>query len=297
MEFRESMVWHTQGMRPTAQVRRGYLDGVVGTIWDAESEKGASGHYRAEHPHIMIFFTEMSRQFSASNHEGRPDRRSRPMPQAMYIPAGVPLWTGSNVFHKFSHFNLSLHHDRLKRYLSPAIGSSAAATVIQTPAEVQDAGAIQVLAELLADEISNPTRHTLYAESLLGGIVAKLLTADHHEGGQSGTRLSPTMLATLAARVDEACDYGFTVADMAAIIGLPAARFTDVFKLATGTTPMQWQLAKRIDRAKVLLAETGLSLASISAQLGFFDQAHFTKAFRTVAGETPGAWSRMLERE
>jgi AraC-like DNA-binding protein len=35
-----------------------------------------------------------------------------------------------------------------------------------------------------------------------------------------------------------------------------------------------------------------LSIADISAQLGFSDQAHLTKVFSKLTGETPAVWRR-----
>ena len=61
----------------------------------------------------------------------------------------------------------------------------------------------------------------------------------------------------------------------------------------TGQTPLQWQLAQRIVQAKRLLLESNLTVAEVAAQLGFSDQAHLTRAFRQIAGETPAAWRRM----
>jgi len=44
-----------------------------------------------------------------------------------------------------------------------------------------------------------------------------------------------------------------------------------------------------------LLGESDLPVASIAAQLGFSDQAHLTKVFRQIVGETPAAWRRMQQ--
>ncbi len=44
-------------------------------------------------------------------------------------------------------------------------------------------------------------------------------------------------------------------------------------------------MAKRIDLAQQLLADSNMTVAGIAAQLGFTDQAHLTKAFRQVVGK------------
>lgn len=82
---------------------------------------------------------------------------------------------------------------------------------------------------------------------------------------------------------------------MAAVVGLSESWFASVFKQTMGITPLQWQLAKRVELTKKLLGESDLPVASIAAQLGFADQAHLTKVFRQIVGETPAAWRRMRQ--
>ncbi len=59
-----------------------------------------------------------------------------------------------------------------------------------------------------------------------------------------------------------------------------------------------WQQKKvarrRIDRAKVLLAERKLSVTEIGLDVGFSETSSFTSAFRKVTGETPTEYRRTL---
>lgn len=292
MDFLQSMIWRTEGIRPIAPVRWRQFDGLLSAFWEAESQPGARGYYMAGHPHIMVFFNDMSVQFRISNHSGQFDRQYRPMPRAIYVPAGVPVWTGSTATHRFSHLNLHLHKDRLLRFLSPSIGSSAALAAIRQPVEIYDVEALQMLAGLLVNELSDWSKHALYAESLVCSIVASLLDIHQPNEGQAAGRLTQAQMKRLSSRVDELRDDRLTVAEMAQAVGLSESWFSNVFKQTTGKTPLQWQLAKRIDRAKGLLVETDMTIAAVAAQIGFSDQAHFTRVFRHVAGDTPAAWRR-----
>ncbi|MBN8954974.1 MULTISPECIES: AraC family transcriptional regulator [unclassified Rhizobium] len=295
MSFSQSMIWRTEGIRPTAPVRWRPLDGILGAFWQAESESGAKGYYLAAHPHIMIFFNDMSPQFRVSNDDGQFSQRYRPMSRAIYVPAGMPMWTGSNVAHRFSHLNLHIHRDRLLRVLSPAMGSSAALAAMRLPVEVHDVGPVDTLAGLLVEELSNPTRHEFYAESLVGSIVAGLFDFPKERDGQASGRLTQAQMNKLVSRVDDLRDHRLTVAEMARIVGLSESWFSNVFKQTTGKTPLQWQLAKRIDHAKKLLVESNMTIAAVAAEIGFSDQAHFTRMFRQIAGDTPAAWRRLQQ--
>lgn len=287
------MAWHTEGIRVVAPVKWRRFDGLVSVFWEAESQSGATGYYLADDPRIMIFFNDVSSRIRVSNRDG--SQGYRPMTRAVYVPAGVPMWTSSETKHRFSHLNLHMHRDRLLRFLSPSVGASAALAAVRRPVELQDVGAIETLAGLLVDEISSPAKHAVYAESLVGSIVAGLLDIPDHEAEKANGRLTQAQMNKLVSRFDGSNDCRLTVAEMAATVGLSESWFSNVFKQTTGRTPLQWQLARRIDLAKKLLVDSDLAVAEVAAQLGFTDQAHLTKAFRQIAGDTPAAWRRMRQ--
>ncbi|KSV78228.1 AraC family transcriptional regulator [Sinorhizobium sp. GL2] len=295
MGFWHSMSWRTEGIRVTAPVQWRQYDGMVSVLWEAESQAGASGYYLADDPRIMFFFNDVSPNVRISNLDNDLTRNSRPMARAVYVPAGIPLWTGSRRAHSFSHLNLHLHKDRVLRYLAPSVGSSVAQSALRRPVELQNVAAIDALAKLLADEIRNPSKHEVYAESLIGSIVAGLLDIPANREERADGRLTQAQMNRLVSHVDALGDYRMSVADMAAVVGLSESWFANVFKQTTGTTPWQWQLSKRIELSKQLLGESDLPVASIAAQLGFSDQAHLTKVFRQIVGETPAAWRRMRQ--
>lgn len=66
--------------------------------------------------------------------------------------------------------------------------------------------------------------------------------------------------------------------------------FMRLFKLTTGHTAHQYVTRLRIEAAQQRLRRKsgGLSLADLSAELGFADQSHFTRCFKRATGSTPG---------
>jgi AraC-like DNA-binding protein len=80
--------------------------------------------------------------------------------------------------------------------------------------------------------------------------------------------------------------------ELARACGLSRSHFARAFKRTTGSTPMQWQLRRRVDRAKDLLLRPDLHIDQIASQCGFADSSHFIRAFVVAVGETPGAWRR-----
>jgi len=289
------MIWNADGIRVTAPVKWRVLDGLVSVYWEAESPSGASGYFLSHDPRIMIFFQDVSSKIRISNKSGSQYLHQRPMTRAIYIPAGVPLWTNTIASHSFSHLNLHFHKDRLLKYLRPSLGISLAMTTVRSPVELQDIGALEILARLLEEEVSNPSQHSLYVENLIGTILARLLVAPRIEDKQGNGRLTQAQINKLNARIGVSNDGRLSVSEMAATVGLSESWFSNVFKQTTGQTPLQWQLTKRIDRAQELLCLKDATVAGVAAQLGFSDQAHLTKAFRQIVGETPAAWRRLQQ--
>lgn len=287
------MTCFTDGIRVLGPAKWRGLDGLISVFWDAEGHAGATGYYLSPDPRIVIFFNDVSSHILMSNRDSNATDAYRPMKKAIYVPAGVPLWTCFTSFHRFSHVDIHLHKNRMLKYLAPSVGSSIALSALRRPVEIQDTRAVETLASLLVDELSNPAKHPAYAESLVGSIIAGLL--DLREGqadDQNNARLTQAQMNKLISVVNTRADRRMTVSEMAETVGLSESWFANVFKQTTGKTPLQWQLGKRIDLVQNMLTDSDLSLAAIAAQLGFSDQAHLTKTFRQVAGETPAAWRR-----
>ncbi|MEF2070624.1 helix-turn-helix domain-containing protein [Consotaella aegiceratis] len=292
MGFHHSMISHTEGIRPVAPAKWRSLNGIMSVFWDAEGQRGAKGHYLSPDPRIMIFFNDVSSHIRMSNRMGGLEPHYRPMTRAMYVPAGLPLQTSFVSMHRFAHLDLHVHKDRLLRFLSPSVGGSAAQAALRRPTEIQNAGAIETLARLLVGELSSPSKHPVHSESLVGSIATALLDIPEPDGERPNGRLTQAQMNKLTSRINSRSDRRLAVAEMAATVGLSESWFACVFKQTTGQTPLQWQLANRIELAKRLLADSDHTLAAVAVQLGFADQAHLTKAFRRIVGETPAAWRR-----
>ncbi len=80
---------------------------------------------------------------------------------------------------------------------------------------------------------------------------------------------------------------------LAALVRRSPYDFMRLFKLTTGHTVHQYVTRLRIEvaREKLRNSRAGeLSLANLSAELGFADQSHFTRCFKRSMGLTPGRY-------
>jgi AraC family transcriptional regulator len=74
--------------------------------------------------------------------------------------------------------------------------------------------------------------------------------------------------------------------DLAKIARLSVGHLTEMFTRELGTTPHQYLMQVRIDRAKELLQYPEMSITNIAMDLGFCSSQHFARCFKNQTGMT-----------
>ena len=99
---------------------------------------------------------------------------------------------------------------------------------------------------------------------------------------------------TRSEAVQKCCDYiemnlgeKIRAADLAALVGYSEYYITRKFKEETGFFLNDYLKFARMERAKLLLQNTDLSVLEIAGQLGFATRSYFSQAFREITGMTP----------
>jgi AraC family transcriptional regulator, arabinose operon regulatory protein len=77
---------------------------------------------------------------------------------------------------------------------------------------------------------------------------------------------------------------------LAAVTNLSATQFGALFRKETGSTPMEYLIRLRMERACHLLEGTTLSVKEIADQVGYRDQAHFCRSFREMYQMPPSEY-------
>ena len=96
-------------------------------------------------------------------------------------------------------------------------------------------------------------------------------------------------LRTVVEYIEEHLVAGPTLQQMAAIARLSPNYFASQFQRATGLSPHQYVIARRVERARQLLqADRDVCLAEVAASAGFSDQSQFSHHFKRLIGVTPG---------
>jgi AraC-like DNA-binding protein len=124
------------------------------------------------------------------------------------------------------------------------------------------------------------------------------MLCSHVASSYGGAPLSPKVIGGLAAwqrrRVTDAIHVGLheelRLATLANQCGLSISHFCRAFRRSFGIPVHRYVIHRRIELAKFLLTHSSCSLAEISLQAGFCDQAAFSRTFGRLVGKPPRRW-------
>lgn len=78
--------------------------------------------------------------------------------------------------------------------------------------------------------------------------------------------------------------------ESAALSGVTARRFNDIFKANLGMTPNRYIVLKKIEYAKELLRAGSFSVSEVAEICGFCDVYYFSRVFKDETGVSPKDW-------
>ena len=152
--------------------------------------------------------------------------------------------------------------------LSPEVAYSLGDSYIQSAENCRDSGDLSALA------------HAMYHD---------FIYRVHH------LRINPNY----SHAIQKCCDYielsldrKIRTADLAALVGYTEYYLTEKFKKETGQSVNSYIRYAKVERAKVLLESSELSIKEISDQLAFNTVNYFIQCFRDTAGYTPAQYRK-----
>ena len=152
----------------------------------------------------------------------------------------------------------------------------------------QKDASIRTLAGLSIEHLRSGTPDRLYTEGLAIAIMARALM-------QSDDRAKPVSARGTDTRIARAIDYAeahlnadLSIAELARVAAMSPSWFRECFHAATGQSVHAYVRDRRLERARLLLAERHLSIDRIAGACGFADQSHLTRTFKRHFGTTPG---------
>jgi AraC family transcriptional regulator len=190
--------------------------------------------------------------------------------------------------------------------LDPAVIAAVAAAGDLDAGRIELIGALgardpaieRIGAALLAELDAGGLLGELYLASLATTLAVQLLRG-HSSLGQTTAPpveaaggLAREQLRRVVDSIEADLDGRLTLEALAAVAGLSPFHFARLFRQATGRSPHQYVIERRIERARLLLTTTALPLHEVAARAGFADQSHLSRHIRRHLGVTPTALRR-----
>jgi AraC family transcriptional regulator len=98
----------------------------------------------------------------------------------------------------------------------------------------------------------------------------------------------------VTAYIDENLCEQVSLTTLARLARLSTFHFSRAFKQSFGVPPHRYLTNRRVERAKMMLAERKHSVTEIGLAVGFSETSSFTAVFRKITGQTPSRYHRAL---
>jgi transcriptional regulator GlxA family with amidase domain len=146
----------------------------------------------------------------------------------------------------------------------------------------------KALNEALRDDRVNAVRYLQRAETFL----KVPAVARRARTGNAGPKLAAWQRRRVLEHIEANLETRVRNKDLADLVDYSECHFIVAFRNSLGTSPHEFLIGRRIERAQQLMLSTAMPLSEIASECGLADQAHLSRLFRRIVGETPAAWRR-----
>lgn len=125
-------------------------------------------------------------------------------------------------------------------------------------------------------------------------IVERVREAGHHQHVSLAARLGAgcAELVRASSLMESHIEEPLTMAELAERAGMSPRQLQRMFKHYLDMAPHQYYLRLRLERARALLTNTGMSIMAVMVACGFESSCHFSRAYRDQFGHPPSAVRR-----
>lgn len=255
------------------------------------------------HDHLLIGYTDVR----FWHRQCRGGRRV----EATYVPGRVNVlpardgftweWKGEQAFRSCHTY---LAPSMLRRVAEDAMGINPDRLQLRHAFDVLDPR-LQTMLSLLHRELPTDSEpgepggaSLLYVEGISLGLALHLIRNYSTQALRDVVRpgaLTDREVAVISDYVEAHLHEPIRLDDLAAALKLSVFHFSRRFKRATGQTPHQFVMDRRVERACVLLTDPrqrDRTIASIAQECGFANPSHLGRHLRRVVGMTPSAFRR-----
>jgi AraC family transcriptional regulator len=159
---------------------------------------------------------------------------------------------------------------------------------------------VSALCQQIVDELGAGTAADLRYLVDVGRLLVR--QTERVLAGRAGQRIVPSWiqlgrLKVVLEHIDRDLGGDLSTEALARQAGVGASYFRRLFAQALNQSPRSYVRGRRLDRARVLLAETNLPLPRIADECGFGSQSYLTTCFKARHGVTPARFRHAVQPE
>ena len=284
-------------LNPAVQISPGESVKRLGTGWErwfAENIHVSAGNnitfqFRGS-AHLLVMYEEGARRDGETSVEGLPSSSLKNIAKKLtFVPAGRSyrewLETSASARLTFLYLEPSTLQNDLEAPYEPRIHFEDP-VVWETAAKLR--GAIE----------SGQTKSALYLTALSNVLALELSRPDRDIAcGSSVDRggLASWQKRVVVGHIEEHLGDQICLVTLARLARLSQHHFCRAFKQSFGIPPHQYHVQRRIERAKLLLADRMEFVTDIALTVGYSQISSFSLAFRKITGWTPSDYRREFE--
>lgn len=132
----------------------------------------------------------------------------------------------------------------------------------------------------------------IFRSGFATSLIALLCKAHTENNNANVGNIADSLFANAISHIHENYHQKITIDELAKISHLSRSSFVHKFKAVCKVTPLEYITKRRIEAAEYMLLNTKFSLLDIAFKCGFYDAAHFSRAFLAHNGISPASFRK-----
>lgn len=188
------------------------------------------------------------------------------------------------IYHKYTHNRLPREPEFLSLLGNPVIKlEKKHATYIH-----------QTFQRMLDEYLEDGLKHINVIRSYLLAVLGDVETS-YQPLSKTNNKNAIQTTNKFKALLQQHIKFKHLVTEYAHMLNVSPNHLNKLVKSASGKSPSRWIDETLMLEAKVLLAQTDMSIKEIAAELGIDDQSYFSRLFKRYEGITPRGFREMIE--
>lgn len=142
---------------------------------------------------------------------------------------------------------------------------------------------------------SNRDLHKKLIAQYLRTVITEINFQEIETGPQKNSK-KRNLVADYIGLIDANLDKGYSISELAKMLHVSPNHLNKTIKNNLGRSAQSVYNEILLQEAKVLLLQTSKDIGEIAFDLGFSDLAYFGKFFKKLAGQSPLAYRKMIEK-